>query len=70
MTTGALAGALAGAIVAGTYLLAMRFESAVYLQVLPGVDATAVQYVLAAVITAGLVLGTATALFGFRKARA
>jgi hypothetical protein len=38
--------------------------------VLPGVGATEVQYVLAAVITAGLVLGTATALLGFRKARA
>jgi len=29
-----------------------------------------VQYVVAAVITAGLILGTATALLGFRKARA
>lgn len=70
LTTGALAGALAAAVVAGAYLLAVRFESAIYLQVLPGVNATAVQYVLAAVITAGLVLGTATAVFGFRKARA
>jgi cell division transport system permease protein len=70
LTTGAIAGALAAAVVAAAFLLAMRFESAVYLQVLPGVDATAVQYVLAAVITAGLVLGAATALFGFRKARA
>jgi ABC-type ATPase involved in cell division/cell division protein FtsX len=70
LTTGALAGALAAAVVAGAYLLAVRFESAIYLQVLPGVNATAVQYVLAAVIMAGLVLGTATAMFGFRKARA
>jgi ABC-type ATPase involved in cell division/cell division protein FtsX len=70
LTTGALAGALAAAVVAGAYLLAVRFESAIYLQVLPGVDATSVRYVLAAVITAGLVLGAATALFGFRKARA
>jgi ABC-type ATPase involved in cell division/cell division protein FtsX len=70
LTTGALAGALAAAAVAGVYLLAVRFESAIYAQVLPGVNATAVQYVLAAVITAGLVLGTATAMFGFRKARA
>jgi ABC-type ATPase involved in cell division/cell division protein FtsX len=69
LTTGALAGALAAAVVAGAYLLAMRFESAVYMQVLPGVDATSVRYVLAAVITAGLILGTATALFGFRRAR-
>ena len=70
LTTGALAGALAAAVVAGAYLLAMRFESAIYTQVLPGVGATEVQYVLAAVITAGLVLGTATALLGFRQARA
>ena len=70
LMTGALAGALAAAVVAGAYLLAMRFESAVYVQILPGVNATAVQYVLAAVITAGLVLGTATALLGFRRAHA
>src|SRR4029077_14688157 len=50
LTTGAIAGALAGGVVAGAYLLAMRFESTVYMQVLPGVDGTAVRYVLAAVI--------------------
>jgi len=61
---------LAAAIIAGAYLLAVRFGSAVYLQVLPGVDAAAVQYVVAAIITAGLVLGTGTALLGFRRARA
>lgn len=70
LMTGALAGALAGALVAGAYLLAVRFEDAIYLQVLPGVDMTAVQYVLAAVITAGLLLGASTATFGFRQARA
>jgi hypothetical protein len=70
LTTGALAGALAAAVVAGAYLLAIQFESAVYVQVLPGVDATVVRYVLAAVITAGLVLGAATASLGFRKAQA
>jgi len=70
LTTGALAGALAAALVGAAYLLAVRFESSVYVQLLPGVDSTAVQYVLAAVITAGLVLGTATAMLGFRKARA
>ena len=69
LTTGAVAGAVAAALVGATYLLAMRFESAVYMQVLPGVDLTVVRYVLAAVITAGLVLGTATALLSFRKAR-
>jgi cell division transport system permease protein len=70
LTTGAVAGALAAALVGAAYLLAVRFESAVYMDVLPGVDLTVVRYVLAAVITAGLVLGTATALLGFRKARA
>ncbi len=70
LTTGALAGALAAAVVAGAYLLAVRFESALYSQLLPGVDATSVRYVLAGVIVAGLVLGSATATLGFRKARA
>jgi cell division transport system permease protein len=70
LTTGAIAGALAAGAVAGAYVLATHFESAVYVQVLPGVDATVVRYVLAAVITAGLVLGAATASLGFRKAQA
>ncbi|HVH62699.1 MAG TPA: permease-like cell division protein FtsX, partial [Candidatus Dormibacteraeota bacterium] len=70
LTTGALAGALAAAIVAGVWLAAVRFESAVYTQVLPRVDATSVQYLIAAVIVAGLLLGTATALLSFRKAHA
>ena len=70
LTSGALAGALAAAVVAAAWLLAVRFESNVFSQVLPGVDATAVRYVLAAVIVAGLVLGTVTSLLGFRKAHA
>jgi ABC-type ATPase involved in cell division/cell division protein FtsX len=70
LMTGALAGALAAAVVAAAYLLSVRFEDAIYVQVLPGVGAIAVQYVLAAVITAGLLLGAGTATFGFRKARA
>lgn len=70
LTTGALAGALAAAAVGGAYLLATRFENSVFLQVLPGVGAMSVRYVLAAVIMAGLVLGTATAMLGFRRARA
>ena len=70
LTTGALAGALAAAVVAGVWIIAVRFESALYTQVLPGVDPTSVQYLLAAIITAGVILGTATALLGFRKARA
>jgi cell division transport system permease protein len=70
LMTGAIAGALAAAVVAGSYLLAVRFEDAIYVQVLPGVDGTALRYVLAAVITAGLLLGASTALFGFHRARA
>ncbi|HEY0831477.1 MAG TPA: FtsX-like permease family protein, partial [Candidatus Dormibacteraeota bacterium] len=70
LTSGAVAGALAAAIVAAGWLLAVRFQSNVFSQVLPGVDATAVRYVLAAVIVAGLVLGAVTSLLGFRKAHA
>ena len=70
LMTGALAGALAAGLVAGAWLLAVRFESSVYAQLLPGVDAVSVQYVLAAVISAGLILGAGTAMFGFRRARA
>jgi ABC-type ATPase involved in cell division/cell division protein FtsX len=67
MMIGALAGALAAGAVAGAWLLATRFESATYSQLLPGVDAMAVQYILAAVMAAGLVLGATTAMLGFRK---
>ena len=70
LMTGALAGALAAGVVAGAWLLAVQFESAIYTQLLPGVDALSVQYVLAAVISAGLFLGFATAMFGFRRAHA
>jgi len=67
---GALAGALAAAAVTGAWLLATRFESATYAQLLPGVDALAVRYILAAVLAAGLLLGALTALLGFRKVHA
>ena len=70
MMVGALAGALAASAVAGAWLLATRFQSATYAQLLPGVDATAVQYILAAVLAAGLLLGALTALLGFRKVHA
>lgn len=70
LMTGALAGALAAALVAGAFLLATRYQSAVFAQLLPGVGATSVQYVLAAVIVAGLVLGMGTAMLGFRRVRA
>ena len=64
---GALAGAAAAGAVAGAWLLATRFESATYAQLLPGVGPTEVQYVLAAVMIAGLLLGSLTSLLGFRK---
>jgi cell division transport system permease protein len=67
---GALAGAVSAGAVAGAWLLANRFESATYSQLLPGVGPTAVQYVLAAVLAAGLLLGAVTAMLGFRKVRA
>ena len=67
---GALAGAVAAAAVAGAWVLAIRFESATYAQVLPGVGPTEVQYVLASVMAAGLLLGSLTATLGFRKVRA
>ena len=67
---GALAGAVAAAAVGGAFVLAMRFESATYSQLLPGVGTTQVQYVLAAVLVAGLLLGSLTAMLGFRKAHA
>lgn len=70
LMTGALAGALAAAVVGGVWLLGVNLETAVYVQVLPGVDATSVRHVLAAVITAGLLLGALTAALGFRRARA
>jgi ABC-type ATPase involved in cell division/cell division protein FtsX len=70
LTTGAIAGAIAAALVGAAYVLAIRFEDAIYIQVLPGVGEMAVRYVLATVIIAGLLLGTTTAMLGFRKARA
>jgi ABC-type ATPase involved in cell division/cell division protein FtsX len=70
MMIGALAGALAASAVAGAWLLATRFESATYAQLFPGVDVLAVQYILAAVLVAGMLLGALTALLGFRKVHA
>ncbi len=69
LMTGALAGALAGAIAGGAWLLASRFATATYSQVLPGVGLTSMRYVVAAVIVAGLLLGALTATLGFRRYR-
>jgi ABC-type ATPase involved in cell division/cell division protein FtsX len=70
LMSGALAGALGAAAVGGAFLLATSLESATYSQLLPGVGLTQVQYLLAAVIVAGMLLGSVTAMLGFRKAYA
>jgi cell division transport system permease protein len=70
LMTGALAGALAAAAVAGAWWLAVSFESATYAQVLPGVGPASLQYVLAAIIPAGLIPGPLTSMPGFRRIRA
>jgi len=70
LVTGAFAGALAAAAVAGTWLLASTFASETYSQILPGVGPSSVRYVVAAVMVAGLVLGALTAMLGFRRIRA
>jgi cell division protein FtsX len=70
LTTGAIAGAVAGAVVAGAWLLAMRFADYSYVQVLPGVGFTAVRYVVAAIIVAGMLLGVLTSVLSFRRVRA
>ena len=69
LMTGALAGALAGAFAGGAWLAASRFAYATYSQVLPGVGAESVRYVVAALIVAGMVLGALTATLGFRRYR-
>jgi len=69
MMIGALAGALAGAAAAAMWLIATRFAAATYAQVLPGVGADSVRYVIAAVIASGIILGALTATLGFRRYR-
>jgi ABC-type ATPase involved in cell division/cell division protein FtsX len=70
LMTGALAGLIAGALVAVAYLLAMRFTDATYVQLLPGVGLTTTRFVIAGVVVAGMVLGVATSILGFRRVRA
>jgi len=70
LATGAFAGALAAAVVAGGWFLADRFAAATYSQVLPGAGPVAIRFVVAGLLTAGLVLGALTALLGFRRLRA
>jgi len=70
LMTGAIAGFVAGALVAAAYLLAMRFADATYVQLLPGVGLTTTRFVIAGVVIAGIVLGVATSVLSFRRVRA
>ena len=70
LVTGAIAGAFAAAAVGGAWLLASTVGAQTYSQMLPGVGHDSVRYVLSAVMVAGLVLGTLTAMLGFRRIRA
>ena len=70
LMTGAIAGLIAGALVAVAYLLAMQFADATYVQLLPGVGLTTTRFVIAGVLIAGMVLGVATSVLSFRRVRA
>ncbi len=70
LMTGALAGVIAGALVAAAYLLAMQFADATYVQLLPGVGLTTARFVIAGVVIAGTALGVMTSVLSFRRVRA
>ena len=70
LMTGAIAGLIAGALVAAAYLLAMRFADVTFVQLLPGVGLTAMRFVVAGVVIVGMVLGVATSILSFRRVRA
>ena len=70
LMTGAIAGLIAGALVAVAYLLALRFADVTFVQLLPGVGLTATRFVVAGVVIAGMVLGVATSILSFRRVRA
>ncbi len=70
LMTGAIAGLIAGALVAAAYLLALRFTDATYVQLLPGVGLTTTRFVIAGVVIAGMVVGVATSILSFRRVRA
>jgi cell division transport system permease protein len=70
LTTGAIAGLIAGAIVGGAWYLAALFAKATYVVLLPDLHLTAAEDVVAAVIVAGMALGVLTSLLSFRRVRA
>jgi cell division transport system permease protein len=67
LTTGAIAGFAAAALVGGAWLLAERFAAATYAEVLPGVGRLAIQDLAAGIIVAGLALGSLTAWNSLRR---
>ncbi len=67
LTTGAFAGALAGAAVAGAWILTVHFANATFVEVLPGVGRAVMQDLVAAIMVAGIMLGSLTAWSGFRR---
>jgi cell division protein FtsX len=67
VTTGAFAGVAAAALIGGAWLLADRFATATYAEVLPGVGRVAIQDLAAGIIVAGLALGGLTAWNGLRR---
>ena len=67
LTTGAIAGFAAAALVGGAWLLAERLAAATYAEVLPGVGRLAIQDLAAGIIVAGLALGSLTAWNSLRR---
>ena len=70
LTTGAIAGLAAGAIVGGLWYATVVFASSTYIDLLPGVGLAAARNVVALVIFAGMALGVLTSLLSFRRVRA
>ncbi|TMD54775.1 MAG: hypothetical protein E6I85_05345 [Chloroflexi bacterium] len=69
-TSGAFAGLLAAAAVGGGWLLAQRFATATFAEVLPGVGLTLIEDLAAGIILAGIAVGSLTAWTGLRRLRA
>ena len=67
LTTGAFAGVFAAVIVAGAWLLAQRFATATFSEVLPGLGLATLQYLAAAIILGGIAIGSLTAWNGLRR---
>jgi cell division protein FtsX len=67
--TGGLAGVLAAGVVIGVCLAAYYGARGLFVQVLPGVTVLAAAEVVIVVAVLGLLLGSVSALFAFRRLR-